>query len=100
MNPYLLKKESEELDAFPHITEFALKKISTIQFDSLKKETSQCFRVYYVSEGRFDWLIEDQHYVLYPGDVAIILPNQSFGGEKEFFDIGTVSWMHIELEQI
>src|SRR3954454_2253684 len=100
MNHYLLKKGSEELDAFPHIAEFALKKNSTIEFDSLKKVTSECLRIYYVTEGRFDWLIEDQHYILYPGHVAIILPDQSFGGEKELLDIGTVGWMHIELEQV
>ncbi len=100
MNAYHLKKESEELQAFPRITEFALKKISTVQFGSLEKETSQCLRIYYIVDGRFDWLIEDEHYILYPGDVAVILPNQSFGGEKGFMDIGTLWCMHLELEQI
>lgn len=99
MNPYLLKKACEELHSFPQIAEFALKKISTIQFGSLKKESSECLRIYYITEGRFDWVIEDQHYVLYPGDVAIILPDQSFGSEKGFLDIGTLWCMHLELEQ-
>jgi AraC-like DNA-binding protein len=100
MNQYLLKKECKELHAFPHIIEFALKKIHTIQFDSLKKESSGFIRFYYVIDGRFDWIIDDQHHILYPGDLAIILPGQSFGGEKDLLDIGTVSWMHIELQQL
>ena len=41
MNVFLLKKESKELQLFPHIIEFAFKKNTTIQFDSLKKETSK-----------------------------------------------------------
>ena len=100
MNQYFLKKECKELHAFPHIIEFALKKINTIQFDSLKKETSHFLRFYYVIDGRFDWMIDDQHHILYPGDLAIILPGQRFGGEKDLLDIGTVSWLHLSLPQL
>lgn len=99
MNQYLLKKECKELHAFPHIVEFALKKINTIQFDSLKKNTSEYLRFYYVIDGRFNWVIEDHHYILYPGDLAVILPGQRFGGEKDLLEIGTVSWLHLGWQQ-
>jgi AraC-like DNA-binding protein len=100
MNQFLLKKECKELHAFPHIIEFGLRKISTIQFDSLKKECSRFLRFHYVIDGRFDWMINDQHHILYPGDLAIVLPGQCFGGEKDILDIGTVSWVHLELQQL
>lgn len=100
MNQYFLKKECKELHAFPHIIEFALRKTNTVQFDSLKKETSGFLRFYYVIDGRFDWIINGEHYILYPDDLAIILPGQSFGGEKDLLDIGTVSWIHLELQQL
>jgi len=100
MNQFLLKKECKELHVFPHIIEFALKKINTIQFDSLKKEASASLRFYYVVDGRFDWMIQDHHYILYPGDLAVVLPGQCFGGEKDLLDIGTVSWMHLELQHL
>jgi AraC-like DNA-binding protein len=99
MNQHCFKKESIELDAFPHIVELASKKINVIQFDSFKKQVSGFLSFYYVVDGRFDWVIDEKHYVLYPGDLAIILPGQSFGGEKDLLDIGTVSWMHLVLEQ-
>ncbi|MBD0352553.1 MAG: helix-turn-helix domain-containing protein [Flavisolibacter sp.] len=99
MNQYFLNKDCKELHAFPHIIEFALKKINTIQFGSLKKEASDFMRFYYVIDGRFHWMIKDQHYILYPGDLAIILPDQCFGGEKDLLDIGTVSWLHLGLQQ-
>ena len=100
MNVFLLKKESKELQLFSHIIEFAFKKSTTIQFDSLKKETSKYLRVYYVVDGKFEWIIDEQHYILYPGDLAVVLPGKIFGGEKGFLDIGTVSWLHIRLEQL
>jgi AraC-like DNA-binding protein len=100
MNPYFLKKDCKELHAFPHIIEFALKKISTIQFGSLKKEASDYIRFYYVIDGRFNWIIEDQHHILYPGDLTIILPGQCFGGVKDLLDIGTVAWLHLGLQQL
>jgi AraC-like DNA-binding protein len=100
MNSYVLKKECEELHPFPHISEFALRKISTVQIDSFNRESSECLRICYVLEGRFEWLIDDRHHILYPGDVAIILPNQSLAGEKGFLDIGALCWLHLELEQI
>lgn len=100
MNQYFLKKECKELHVFPHIIEYALKKINTIQFNSFKKECSEFVRFYYIIDGRFDWIIDDQHYILYPSDLAVVLPGQSFGGEKDLMDIGTVSWLHVELQQL
>lgn len=91
----VLKNNCKELHQFPHINEFAFKKINNIQLDSFKKQVSVFLRIYYVSEGRFEWNIDDQVYILYPGDLAIILPGQSFGAEKEFFDIGVLSWIHL-----
>jgi AraC-like DNA-binding protein len=93
-----LKDNCKELHPFPHIHEFAFKKINTIQLDSFKKQVSPCLRIYYISEGRFEWNIENQVYILYPGDLAIILPGQSFGAEKDFFDIGTLSWLYLLIE--
>ncbi len=100
MNQYFFKKECKELHAFPHVIEFALKKTNTIQFDSLKKQASEFLRLYYIIDGRFDWIIEEQHYILYPGDLAFILPGQNFGGEKDILDIGTVCWIFLQLQQL
>ena len=99
MNQYFLKKDCKELHAFPHIFEFAYKKNNTIHFNSLKKETAPFVRIYYIIDGRFQWVVDDQHFILYPGDLAFILPGHSFGGEQDLLDIGTVSWLHLSLQQ-
>jgi AraC-like DNA-binding protein len=100
MNQYLFKRDCKELNPFPHIIEFASKKNSVIQFDSFKKHVSEFLCFYYVIDGRFDWMIDDRHYILYPGDLAVILPGQKFGGKKDLLDIGTVLWMHLDLKQL
>ena len=100
MNQFILKKGCNELLAFPHIVEFALKKNTTIQFDTLKTVATETLRLYYIMEGKFEWKIEGQHYSLYPNDLVIILPGQLLGGEKDFLDIGCVTWLHIHLQQL
>lgn len=98
MNQFLLKKGCTELLPFPHITEFASKKNTTIQFDSLPPESSTGLQIFYIDEGRFEWLIDGRPYTLYPGDLALVLPGQVFSGERNFLDIGTLHWMHISVD--
>jgi hypothetical protein len=67
MNQFLLQQEySKELQPFPHIIEFALKKNNTIQLNSLNETTANSLRIYYIMEGKFEWIINRQHYILYP----------------------------------
>ena len=98
MNLFLLEKESKESKLFPHIIEFAFKKSSTIQFNSLKKEACGSLRFYYVIDGKFEWVLDQQNHILYPGDIAVVLPGKVFGGEKDFLEIGAISCLHIQLE--
>jgi AraC-like DNA-binding protein len=35
---------------------------------------------------------------LFPGDLVVILPGQEFAGTKDYLEIGTVSWMHLNLQ--
>lgn len=100
MNQFLLRhQESKELDTFPHILELAIRKNTTIQLDSLCDSVSDSIRIYFVLEGKFDWVIEQRPYILYPGDLAVILPGQSFHGKLNFLDIGTLFWIHIQAER-
>ncbi len=101
MNQFVLQQgPSTELEMFPHITELGAKKNSSIQLNSLRESTSESLRIYNVIEGKFEWHIHQQQYLLYPGDVALILPGQKFGSEKGFLDIGTISWIHINMQKL
>jgi AraC-like DNA-binding protein len=101
MNQFLLHhQQSKELELFPHILELGIRKNTTIQLNSLSSTASDHIRIYYVLEGRFEWVIQDRHSILYPGDLAIILPQQTFRGEKDLIDIGTMFWIHIQVERM
>jgi AraC-like DNA-binding protein len=96
MNQFLLRQGSAaELETFAHILEFAIRRNTSIQLNSFVASPADCLRFYYVLDGKFDWFIQREHYVLYPSDLAIILPGQTFGSEKGYLDIGTVCWLHI-----
>lgn len=100
MNQFILKKGCPELLLFPHIVEFALKKNTNIQFNSLKTTATDFLRLYFINDGKFEWNVNGQQHILYPGDLAIVLPGQLVGGEKDFLDIGTLTWLHINLQQL
>ena len=101
MNQFFLHHlHSKELQAFPQILELGIRKNTNIQLNSLCSHATESIRIYYILEGKFEWVIQDRHHVLYPGDVAIILPDQTFQGEKDFMDIGSLFWIHIQIERM
>jgi AraC-like DNA-binding protein len=101
MNQFLLQQgASKELQLFPHIIEFALKKNNSIQLNSLPETAINNIRIYYIIDGKFEWIIHNQNHILYPGDVAMILPGQKFRGDKDFLDIGSLSWINIKIEKL
>lgn len=69
----ILKKECTGLLPFPHITEFASKKNTTVQFKSLQPGSSTSLRLFYIDEGKFEWVINGRAYRLYPCDIALVL---------------------------
>lgn len=101
MNQFLFQQgDSRELYLFPHIIEIALKKNHSIQLNSLPEKVFYSICIYYVIEGKFEWVIDNYNHILYPGDVAVILPGQRFGGRNGFLDIGTLSWINIRIEKL
>ncbi|MEI9943823.1 MAG: AraC family transcriptional regulator [Chitinophagaceae bacterium] len=100
MNQFLLQQgNSKELQLFSHIAEFAFKRNNSIRLNSFNTASSDCIRFFYVIEGKFEWVIQHQHYILYPSDLAIILPGQSFGAEKGYLDIGALWWLNIKTDK-
>ena len=88
-----------ELQLFPHIIELGAKKNQSIHLNSLPLSVSECIRIYFINEGKFEWNINSETHILYPGDVALIMPKEIFGNEKGILDIGSISWMHIKVHK-
>ncbi|MEP7278479.1 MAG: AraC family transcriptional regulator [Bacteroidota bacterium] len=92
---FLKQQESAELHPFPHIIALACQKIHQIRFNSFAPAVSAYLHFFYITEGKFEWIINGKPFTLYPGDTAVVLPGQLFGGEKGFFDPGIISWLTI-----
>ena len=96
----LQQGSSRELELFPHVKEFALRKNNTIQLDSFAAAISDNLRIYCVMDGKFEWSINQQHHVLFPGNIALVLPGQEIGGSKGYLDIGTLFSVHLVVEKL
>ena len=96
---FLQQSISPELQPFPHIIELACQKIQHIQFNSFARRPSPHLQFFYVNEGKFEWIINGNPFTLYPGDTAIVLPQQEIGSDKGFFDLGILSRIAIAPEQ-
>jgi AraC-like DNA-binding protein len=101
MNQFILQQgQNNELKAFSHILEFALRKNTSIQLNALPATSSENIRFYFIVDGKFEWFIEGKNHMLYPGDLAVILPGQSFHGERNTLHIGTLLWLHLKVEKL
>jgi hypothetical protein len=101
MNQFILQQgHARELRSFPHILEFALKKNNSIQLNSLHSTCTDSMRIYFILDGKFEWIIGEQSRILYPGDLALVLPQQTFRGEKDILNIGTLSWIYLQIEEM
>jgi AraC-like DNA-binding protein len=100
MNQFLLNQgNSEQMNQFAHIIEFAIKRNNAIHLNSLSEASSGNIRIYYILEGKFEWIINEQHHILYPGDLVLIQPGHKFGGRKGVLDIGKLCWLYIEVNK-
>lgn len=101
MNQFILQQGiSEELRFFPHIIEMGLKKNISIQLGSFPLTSTSGIRIFYITEGKFEWCINRQRYTLYPGDATVILPGYCFGSEDGVLEIGAFSWIHLDMQKL
>ena len=98
MNQFLLcQNKALELLPFPHITEIGVIKNSAIRLNGFPNLVADGLKIYYVQEGKFQWTLNHRPFILYPGDLALILPGTEFGNENNVLEIGSFSWIHIRV---
>ncbi len=101
MNQFLLQQgKSAELLLFPHILEVGIKKNGSIQLNAFSTTITEGLRIYYIIEGRFEWRINQQSYIYYPGDVALVLPGIPFGSDNGVLEIGCFTWIQLAVQRL
>jgi AraC-like DNA-binding protein len=101
MNQFVLQHgKSAELRLFPHMLEVGMKKNGAILLNTFFTTVTEGIRIYYIIEGKFEWCINHQPYIFYPGDVALILPGVPFGSDNGTLEIGSFTWIHLDIQKL
>lgn len=101
MNQFVLQhSKSPELRLFPHLLEVGVKKNGSIQLHAFPSTATEGVRIYYIIEGKFEWRINHQSCIFYPGDVAVILPGIPFGSDNGVLEIGAFTWLHLGVQKL
>lgn len=101
MHQFILQHScSPELQVCQGVNEFALKKISSLSVNLLPNKPLDCFCLYAIVDGKFNWIINVNQYTLYPGDLALVLPGDQVASVKGELEIGTVYWISFHIDQV
>jgi mannose-6-phosphate isomerase-like protein (cupin superfamily) len=84
---------------FPHILEYGKQKFDKVFLNSLNLHYHKGVEFCYVHKGRYNWVVEDNEYTLYPGDTFITCPWELHGGKRGSLDLGILSWLIIQPDQ-
>lgn len=88
------------LRPFPEIFEFGYEKYNRVCPGSLKQHMNPGIEICFIKEGKYNWVIEDQQYILYPKNASVTLPWELHGSKEGFLDIGILFWIIILPEKI
>ncbi len=96
MNQFVLCHSTAlELRLFPQIIEIGVIKNAAIRLNGFSSTTANSLRIFYIQEGKFEWCIDHRPFLLFPGDLALILPGVEFGNENGVLEIGTFTWIEL-----
>lgn len=97
MNQFILcHKNADELRLFPQIIETGNIKNTAIRLNGFPAVTTGGIKIYFIQEGKFEWNINQRPFILFPGDVALILPGMELSSENNVLEIGSFFWIHIK----
>lgn len=91
---------SAELQLFPHIKEFGVIKSNSIELGSFTVSQCNTIHIYFIMEGKVEWLINQKHQILFPGDTVIVLPGQQIGGSKGYWGLGTFIYLKFYVDKM
>ncbi|MCF8324490.1 MAG: AraC family transcriptional regulator [Leadbetterella sp.] len=99
MNQFsLIKGKSQEISPWPHIMEFSKMKIQSVKAESFLMDENVGMRFMFVIEGKYYWTIENQTFTVFPNDLVIIFPGQSFGSLTGTFEVGSFVSLSLDIE--
>ncbi|MDB4581626.1 AraC family transcriptional regulator [Draconibacterium sp.] len=85
--------ESDILDEFDFINDFGFEEYKDIRQKPLSLHFNEGIEICYVTKGRYEWVVGEKSYLLFPGDGFITCPWQKHGSPREVLDLGEIYWI-------
>ncbi|MBK6284141.1 MAG: cupin domain-containing protein [Draconibacterium sp.] len=84
------------LEEFEFINDFGFEEYKDIRQKPLGLHYNEGIEICYVTKGRYEWVVGDKSFLLFPGDGFITCPWQKHGSPREVVDLGEIYWIVIK----
>ncbi|MCY1722377.1 AraC family transcriptional regulator [Prolixibacteraceae bacterium Z1-6] len=88
--------DSKPIDEFEFINDFGFEEYKDIRQKPLSLHLNEGIEICYVTKGRYEWVVGDKSYLLFPGDGFVTCPWQEHGSPREVVDLGEIYWVVIK----
>lgn len=87
---------SAQIEEFEFINDFGFEEYKDIRQKPLSLHYNEGIEICYVTKGRYEWVVGDKSYLLFPGDGFVTCPWQKHGSPREVVDLGEIYWIVIK----
>ena len=84
------------LEEFEFINDFGFEEYKDIRQKPLSLHFNEGIEICYVTKGRYEWVVGDKSYLLFPGDGFVTCPWQKHGSPRDVVDLGEIYWVVIK----
>ena len=91
--------DSGILKEFDFINDFGFEEYKDIRQKPLRLHYNEGVEICYVTKGRYNWIVGDKNYLLFPGNGFVTCPWQKHGSPREVVDLGEIYWIVIKSDK-
>ncbi len=84
------------LEEFDFINDFGFEEYKDIRQKPLGLHFNEGIEFCYVTKGRYEWIVGDKNYLLFPGNGFVTCPWQEHGSPRDVVDLGELYWIVIK----
>ena len=87
--------DSSMLHEFDFINDFGFEEYKDIRQKPLMQHFNHGIEICYVTKGRYEWAVNKNSYLLFPGNGFVTCPWERHGSPREVVDLGEIYWLVI-----
>ncbi len=84
------------LQEFDFINDFGFEEYKDIRQKPLLQHFNHGIEICYVTKGRYEWEVNNNPYLLFPGNGFVTCPWEKHGSPREVVDLGEIYWLVIK----